>query len=94
MTRPCRTAAAGPVHVRSRVSVRACCGGKATPGRIRNARPAPPARFFFRYTGPTQLTVAGPVSGKYYRFPAPRTTVEADPRDVAALDRVPQLMRV
>ena len=57
-------------------------GGRAAP------------RFFFRYTGRTQSTVAGPVSGKYYRFAAPGATVEADPRDVPWLEQLPDLRRI
>jgi hypothetical protein len=53
-----------------------------------------PERHFFRYVGETALTVAGPISGKYYRFPAPGATVEADPRDAPSLEQVPQLRRV
>jgi hypothetical protein len=53
-----------------------------------------PERHFFRYEGQTALTVASPVSGKYYRFPAPGATVEADPRDAPSLEQVPQLRRV
>jgi hypothetical protein len=53
-----------------------------------------PERHFFRYEGETALTVAGPVSGKYYRFSAPGATVEADPRDAPSLEQVPQLRRV
>jgi len=53
-----------------------------------------PERHFFRYVGETALTVAGPVSGKYYRFPAQGATVEADPRDAPSLEQVPQLLRV
>lgn len=70
-----------------------CCGkGRSqVSGPTRNA---PPARHFFRYVGGTALTVAGPVSGKYYRFPAPGATVEADERDAPSLERVPQLRRV
>jgi hypothetical protein len=91
---PRRTSGAGPVHRRPRAAVRACCGGKGSPAGGRAPDSGPPARFFFRYTGPTQMTVAGPVSGKYYRFPAPGATVEADPRDASSLERVPQLSRV
>jgi hypothetical protein len=40
------------------------------------------------------LTVAGPTSGKYYRFLAPGATVEADPRDASSLEQVPLLQRV
>lgn len=70
-----------------------CCGKK----RAQLARSAPaaaPERHFFRYRGATSLTVAGPVSGKYYRFPAPGATVEADARDASSLVLVPLLERV
>ncbi|HEV2853671.1 MAG TPA: hypothetical protein VHC97_12785 [Thermoanaerobaculia bacterium] len=53
-----------------------------------------PERHFFRYVGRTSLTVAGPVSGKYYRFSAPGATVEADPGDAPSLEQVRQLRRV
>jgi hypothetical protein len=47
-----------------------------------------------RHEGQTALTVAGPVSRKYYRFPAPGATVEADPRDAPSLEQVPQLRKI
>jgi hypothetical protein len=53
-----------------------------------------PERHFFRYVGETALTVAGPISGKYYRFSASGATVEADPRDAPSLEQVPLLRRV
>jgi hypothetical protein len=69
-----------------------CCGqGRA---QFTGAGTPVPERHFFRYAGTTALTVAGPVSGKYYRFPAPGATVEADPRDAPSLEQVPQLRRV
>lgn len=70
-----------------------CCGKQRTQftGSLGSPRPE---RHFFRYVGTTALTVAGPVSGKYYRFPAPGATVEADPRDAPSLEQVPQLRRV
>ena len=70
-----------------------CCGSQRTQftgsygGRT-------PERHFFRYVGEATLTVAGPVSGKYYRFLAPGATVEADARDAPSLEQVPQLRRV
>ncbi|MGH9361734.1 MAG: hypothetical protein ACRD2T_07435 [Thermoanaerobaculia bacterium] len=70
-----------------------CCG-KQRGQFVRSPRSAVPERHFFRYVGRTAITVAGPVSGKYYRFPAPGATVEADPRDAPSLERVPQLRRV
>lgn len=83
------------MHRRSLRAPLACCGQEpGAPGGPRRNRAVPPARFFFRYTGRTQSTVAGPVSGKYYRFAAPGTTVEADPRDVPWLEQLPDLRRV
>lgn len=71
-----------------------CCGKqRALAGAMRSGGPAP-ERHFFRYEGRTALTVAGPVSGKYYRFSAPGATVEADPDDAPSLEQVPQLRRV
>jgi hypothetical protein len=48
----------------------------------------------FRYTGRNQSTVTGPVSGRYYRFAAPGSTVEADPRDAPWLEQLPALERL
>ena len=72
-----------------------CCGKQRTQfaGSYSSGGPAP-ERHFFRYVGRTALTVAGPVSGKYYRFPAPGATVEADAVDAPSLEQVPQLRRV
>lgn len=50
--------------------------------------------FAFRYEGRTQAVVAGPISGLYYRFPAPGTRVVADERDVPWLELLPNLRRV
>ena len=63
-----------------------CCGKQRMQffGSYSSGSPEP-ERHFFRYVGPTALTVAGPLSGKYYRFPAPGSTVEADPRDAPSL---------
>jgi hypothetical protein len=48
----------------------------------------------FRYTGRTQSTVAGPVSGRYYRFGATGATAEVDPRDAPWLGHLPDLERL
>ena len=72
----------------------ACCGKQRTQFVGSYSGSPPPERHFFRYVGGTALTVAGPVSGKYYRFPAPGATVEADPQDAPSLEQVPQLRRV
>jgi len=83
------------VHRRGGRAPRACCGHEnGAPGGRRTNRAMPPARFFFRYQGRTQATVAGPVSGKYYRFAAPGAIVEADPRDAPWLEQLPDLRRV
>jgi hypothetical protein len=60
----------------------------------RSRRPFSLTRAVFRYTGRTQSTVAGPVSGRYYRFASPGATVEADPRDAPWLEQLPDLRRV
>jgi len=73
----------------------ACCGKQRSQSAGPDGRGgSPPERCFFRYVGRTALTVAGPVSGQYYRFPAPGATVEVDPRDAPAVEQVPQLRRV
>ncbi len=69
-----------------------CCGQQRA--QMNGSSASTPHRHFFRYEGQTALTVAGPVSGKYYRFPAAGATVEIDPRDAPSLERVPQLRRV
>ena len=51
-------------------------------------------RAVFRYEGRTQSTVAGPVSGRYYRFAAPGATVEVDARDAPWLQHLPDLQRL
>jgi hypothetical protein len=45
----------------------------------------------FEYTGATALTVVGPVTGARYRFSRPGSRAHVDPRDSAALARVPVL---
>jgi hypothetical protein len=70
-----------------------CCGSQRTQftgsygGHV-------PEHHLFQYVGKAALTVAGPVSGKHYRFSAPGATVEADARDAPSLEQVPQLRRV
>jgi len=80
-----------------------CCGGNRRAatggGAYRRARHVPerPRRYsqtFFRYTGRGVLTVQGPASGRQYRFVQPGATLAVDPRDAAALARVPALIRV
>jgi hypothetical protein len=49
---------------------------------------------YFQYLGRTALTVAGPVSGKLYRFDGPGVTVAVDLRDRTSLAAVPHLQQV
>jgi hypothetical protein len=49
---------------------------------------------FFQYTGATGLTVAGPVTGKRYRFDAPGAIVAVDLMDRASVAAVPGLKQV
>jgi hypothetical protein len=71
-----------------------CCEQRRQLFGSRSSGGPAPERHFFRYTGRTALTVAGPVSGKYYRFSAPGVTVEADAADAPSLEQVPQLRRI
>jgi hypothetical protein len=72
-----------------------CCGQQRAQMTDSNSSGSRvPERHFFRYVGSAALTVAGPVSGKYYRFQVPGATVEADPRDAPSLEQIPQLRRV
>ena len=48
----------------------------------------------FEYTGATALTVIGPVTGARYRFNRPGSRAHVDPRDSAALAKVPVLKSV
>lgn len=79
-----------------------CCGGNrraAGSAGYRRARRAPKrqrrySQAFIRYTGKGVLTVQGPASGRQYRFVQAGATLPVDPRDVAALSRVPALIQV
>lgn len=48
----------------------------------------------FEYTGPTGLTVFGPVSNARYRFDRRGSRVRVDPRDRPGLTAVPNLRQV
>lgn len=48
----------------------------------------------FQYLGRTALTVVGPISGARYRFERTGSQLRVDPRDRAALLRVPALRPV
>jgi hypothetical protein len=57
--------------------------------------PHPPAaRVSFEYSGPTGLTVTGPVSGVRYRFDRPGAVVEVDARDRILLASLRQLRQI
>jgi len=58
-------------------------GGGASPRQPR-IRP-------LEYTGSTALTVLGPATGRIYRFRTPGARLAVDPRDWAALERLPSL---
>jgi hypothetical protein len=72
-----------------------CCGQQRAQMNVSNLSASrAPERHFFRYEGVTALTVIGPVSGMYHRFPAAGATVEIDPRDAPSLEQVSRLRRV
>ena len=58
--------------------------GTVPPARRPTLRP-------LEYVGPTAFTVLGPATGRTYRFPAPGARLAVDPRDWAALARLPHL---
>lgn len=78
----------------------ACCGQMramaAGGGRAVGAnRTAPVSRaILYEYTGSTGMTVAGPISGIRYRFAAPGSKLQIDPRDVPSLAGLPHLRRL
>jgi hypothetical protein len=53
-----------------------------------------PAFVSVRYTGPTSATTTGPVSGRHYNFARNGAIVQVDPRDKAALAKVPHLRQI
>ena len=85
-----------------------CCGGKrsqfhqdltnqriieATNGAV-HVRTVSQVVVYFQYIGPTGLTVAGPITGKRYRFNRTGATVQVDGRDAASLLAIPNLRRL
>jgi hypothetical protein len=73
---------------------RAAGGGAYRPARRTAQRHRRYTHAFIRYTGKGVLTVQGPASGRQYRFVQAGATLPVDPRDVAALARVPALIQV
>lgn len=77
----------------------ACCGQMraAAAGRMAEAKPSarPIARaVLYQYTGSTGMTVSGPISGQRYRFGAPGSKLQIDPRDAPSLAGLPHLRRL
>jgi hypothetical protein len=48
----------------------------------------------YEYTGPTAMTVAGPMSGARYRFDYPGAKVQLDMRDAPFMRALPNLRRL
>ena len=82
----------------------ACCGQRrrqaatafpdaqnADPGVTTLLRVAPATVAYFRYAGPTALTVQGAITGRRYRFPRNGAVVAVDHRDASAMHAVPNL---
>jgi hypothetical protein len=78
----------------------ACCGQRRgaidTSGTAASARRPPPTPrvVLYQYTGPTAMTVAGPMSGATYRFGAPGAKVQIDMRDAPSMAALPNLRRL
>ena len=77
-----------------------CCGnsrGRGVPS-VQGPRTLPalarPAGLTFEYVGRTALAVAGPATGRQYRFDRPGARLEVDPRDSASVGAIPVLRRV
>jgi hypothetical protein len=81
-----------------------CCGSKRTqfyrPGSQATVEAGTGIRaldtgsVLYRYTGPTGLTVQGPITGRRYRFNGEGAQVEVDSRDAPSFGGVPKLQRV
>ncbi len=68
---------------------------KTRPAPSAVSGPQPPTQStYFRYVGKTRATVTGPASSQSYRFLANGAAIAVDPRDAAALSRVPNLRLV
>jgi len=80
-----RAAASKGQQVSSNVAVKRSGLPKAQPQ---------PAFVSIRYSGPTSTTATGPVSGRKYDFSRTGVVVQVDPRDKAAMARVPHLRQV
>ena len=67
-------------------------GGTTNVGATRTQ--SRPVFVSIRYTGPTSAVTTGLVSGRQYKFPQTGAIVQVDPRDQAALFKVPHLRRI
>jgi hypothetical protein len=55
---------------------------------------ARPAFASMRYTGPTSAATTGAVTGRQYKFAHTGAVVQVDPRDKAALNKIPHLRQI
>ena len=78
----------------------ACCGQMrsmaASGGRVVDAggRRMGSRSVLYEYTGATAMTVSGSISGQRYRFGAPGSRLQIDPRDASSFVGLPNLRRV
>ena len=74
-----------------------CCGKQRQQARI-EPTPMPYTQptngVYFRYLGPTGITVIGSVTGRKYEFAMSGATAAADPRDAPSLAAVPYITQV
>ena len=71
------------------------------PDQVSNATPvhvktpaATGQSVYFKYVGTTGISVTGPASSRVYRFAPNGSAIAVDPRDAAALARVPNLRAI
>jgi hypothetical protein len=88
---PCNCQSTSPAAQPKAQSIQA--SGKAVIGGNAQSH-ARPAFASVKYTGPTSATATGPVSGRQYRFAHTGAIVQVDPRDKAALAKVPHLRQI
>jgi hypothetical protein len=71
-----------------------CCGNsRRISAGPRLSRPAR-GDIMFAYVGRTALTVAGPSTGRVYRFTATGASLRVDARDAVALRKIPVLRAI
>lgn len=86
---------------RTTPAARGTSSAEVTPATKAVRQPARPQaasvgspRVYFKYLGPSGLTVTGPASSTVYRFVANGAPIAVDPRDAGSLARVPHLRMV